>query len=129
MRWSAPLGLFVLLVVAGCSMMPGWTGGSGGPEYLDTDGDYRMSATLGVGEVLVLEMRDPSGPNYELAGASFDPALVSLASVMPDPDDGKRVLYTFKAQAKGETVIEVRIRPLPDGPLEAFKIVDLTVED
>ncbi|MBU1247214.1 MAG: hypothetical protein KKB70_00835 [Proteobacteria bacterium] len=129
MRWTTPLALLVVLVLAGCSMMPGWAGGEGGPARLDTDGNYRMSATIDVGEALVLEMRDPSGPNYELAGASFDPAVVSLDSLVPDPDEEKRVLYLFTARAKGETVIEMRIRPLPDVPLEAFKIIDLTVED
>ncbi len=130
MRLAVFISLFLsMAVIAGCSMVPSWAGGDSGPVRLDADNEFRMKVEMDLGETLILDVRDPSGSGYEMAGAKFDPEAVSLDAVMADPDNPKRVHYLFRAIGVGESVIEVRIRPSSGGPPEAYKFVELLIEE
>jgi hypothetical protein len=132
----APLRGFVLLagvllsslLCAGCSLLPGWAGGEDGLVHIDLDNEYRVRETMGIGETLLLDMRSPARSGYEMAGASFDPAVVRLDAVHPDPDDPERVHYVFVTLTPGDTLIEVTMLPVGGGEKVTYKIVDLTVD-
>ncbi|WP_022662359.1 hypothetical protein [Paucidesulfovibrio longus] len=118
--------LLALLAAAGCGMVPTWAGGDPGPVKVEADGEQAFAETVGLGEPLVLDMRDPGLSGYEFAGTAFDPAMFRLDSVL---EDGFRARYVFMPLAAGESTIVVRIQAKGGGPLETYKRVKVTVED
>ncbi len=130
MRLAVLISLLLSMVAfAGCAMVPSWAGGGSGPVRLDADNEFRMKVEMDLGETLILDMRDPGSSGYEMAGARFDPEAVSLDAVMADPENPRRVHYLFRAIGIGESEIEVRIRPISGGPPEAYKFVELLIEE
>lgn len=115
--------------MAGCSILPSWAGGDDSMKTVDADGEHTLRGTLDVGQILVVDMRDPARSGYELAGASFDPEMVKLDAVLREDDEPGRVRYVFRALAPGDTRMEIRMRSRDGDHLEAYKIIDLSVEE
>lgn len=104
----AALALCLLAAMqTGCARMPRMLGGSG-DLTLVLDGEQNHHASLAKGRALTLDMRDPAQSGYVFAGASFDPALLRMEGITPQP--GGRVRYQFVATATGETDIQIKIR-------------------
>ncbi|SKA84342.1 hypothetical protein SAMN02745704_01751 [Paucidesulfovibrio gracilis DSM 16080] len=115
-----------LLAAQGCSIMPSWVGGDPGPTELTVDGEQTFEETAYVGVPLTLDMRDPKLSGYVFAGVAFDPALLRLDSVL---EEDFRARYVFMPLRAGRGVVEVRIRDREGGPLETYKLVQVTVEE
>lgn len=126
-RWGLyGLAAVLLFGLAGCSMMPRWAGGSPGPTELTVDGEQNFEETAHVGLPLVLDMRDPGISGYTFAGVAFDPSLFQLDSVL---EEDFRARYAFTPLRPGKGVVEVRIRAQGGGPLETYKLIQVTVEE
>ncbi|MEF2146316.1 MAG: hypothetical protein V3573_12800 [Desulfovibrionaceae bacterium] len=129
---SKPVWLFFLLGLVvictagpGCSMVPTWVGGDPGPSEVQADGEQEFTESVTLGEILVLDMRDPGLSGYEFAGVVFDPAMFRLDTVL---EEDSRARYEFTALAVGESVVEVRIKSRSDSLVEIYKRITVTVE-
>jgi hypothetical protein len=123
------VGLCLLLLAAalpGCARMPRMLGGSSDVN-LTLDGEQVHEASLPRGRALTLEMRDPALSGYVFAGTAFDPDLLRLDGIEPQP--GGRVRYLFTAKAKGETDIQIKIKKNEPGYRpDVYKRVRVTIE-
>ncbi len=123
------LALPVALLLAACSLL-----GGPSPSVLKLDGDQRASASLDVGQTLVLDLRNPGAGGYQFAGASFNPAVLRLESNILSPGEDRagdfgRARFEFLALAPGRTEVVIKIhRPFEkDVPPEVYKAVDVRV--
>lgn len=108
-------------------MVPSWAGGEIGAEYVRLDDEYRVSEIVVVGQSLVLSVLKPRAAGYTLAGASFDPTMLRLDSVLDDPDDPQTVLYGFIAVEDGTTIVSIRAQKEGSDP-ETYKVLELKIE-
>ncbi|HWR04664.1 MAG TPA: hypothetical protein VN419_11670 [Humidesulfovibrio sp.] len=116
----------LLLLISACAHMPRMLGGS---EDLDLrlDGEQAHEASLPVGHVMVLDMRDPGQSGYVFSGTSFDPKLLRLDGIEPY-DGGRRVRYTFTSLAEGECDVVIKIKRNEPGYIpDIFKRVRVTI--
>lgn len=122
-----PLACLLLTLLAfGCAHMPHMLGGTYDLD-MQLDGEQVHEASLPVGSIMVLDMRDPALSGYAFAGTSFDSNLLRLDGIEPT-DGGKRVRYTFTALAEGECDVMVKIRkPEPGYRPDIFKRVRVTI--
>lgn len=122
LTWA--LLLLLLGSLPGCGL---W----GGPAVLKLDREQDFRQELTVGEQLVLDVRDPVPGGYQLAGTAFDPAVVRFSRY--DIGDAEvapgRLFFGFTALAPGDTLIEIRVKPIgtPDAMPEVYKRVLVTV--
>lgn len=125
-RLSICLAL-ALLLTAACGHMPRMLGGSGDLE-LRLDGEQVHEASLPMGRVMILDMRDPGQSGYLFSGTSFDSKLLRLDGIEPY-DGGRRVRYTFTALAEGECDVLIKIKKNEPGYRpDTFKRIRVTIE-
>lgn len=118
--------LALCLAPLGCARMPRMLGGTGDLE-LRLDGEQTHEASLPVGRILSLDMRDPGLSGYVFTGTVFNTSMMRLDSIEP-LDGGRRVRYTFTALAEGETEVAFKIRkPDPGYRPEVFKRVKVII--
>lgn len=118
--------LALCLAPLGCAHMPRMLGGTGDLE-LRLDGEQTHEASLPVGRILSLDMRDPGLSGYVFSGTVFNTSMMRLDGIEP-LDGGRRVRYTFTALAEGETEVAFKIRkPDPGYRPEVFKRVKVIV--
>lgn len=118
--------LALSLTPLGCAHMPRMLGGTGDLE-LRLDGEQTHEASLSVGRILSLDMRDPGLSGYVFSGTVFNTSMMRLDGIEP-MDGGRRVRYSFTALAEGETEVAFKIRkPDPGYRPEVFKRVKVIV--
>ena len=118
--------LALCLAPLGCAHMPRMLGGTGDLE-LRLDGEQTHEASLPVGRILSLDMRDPGLSGYVFTGTVFNTNMMRLDGIEP-MDGGRRVRYTFAALAEGETEVAFKIRkPDPGYRPEVFKRVKVII--
>lgn len=118
--------LALCLAPLGCAHMPRMLGGTGDLE-LRLDGEQTHEASLPVGRILSLDMRDPGLSGYVFSGTVFNTSMMRLDGIEP-LDGGRRVRYSFTALAEGETEVAFKIRkPDPGYRPEVFKRVKVIV--
>jgi len=118
--------LALCLAPLGCAHMPRMLGGTGDLE-LRLDGEQTHEASLPVGRILSLDMRDPGLSGYVFCGTVFNTSMMRLDGIEP-LDGGRRVRYSFTALAEGETEVAFKIRkPDPGYRPEVFKRVKVIV--
>lgn len=118
--------LALCLATLGCAHMPRMLGGTGDLE-LRLDGEQTHEASLPVGRILSLDMRDPGLSGYVFSGTVFNTSMMRLDGIEP-LDGGRRVRYSFTALAEGETEVAFKIRkPDPGYRPEVFKRVKVIV--
>jgi len=118
--------LALCLLAVGCAHMPRMLGGTGDLE-LRLDGEQTHEASLPVGRILSLDMRDPGLSGYVFTGTVFNTNMMRLDGIEP-MDGGRRVRYTFTALAEGETEVAFKIRkPDPGYRPEVFKRVKVII--
>lgn len=118
--------LALCLAPLGCAHMPRMLGGTGDLE-LRLDGEQTHEASLPVGRILSLDMRDPGLSGYVFTGTVFNTNMMRLDGIEP-MDGGRRVRYTFTALAEGETEVAFKIRkPDPGYRPEVFKRVKVII--
>ena len=115
---------FSLLLLGGCSTMPRMLGGAGGDATLNLDGEQKHELTLARGRSLVLDMRDPTGKGYTLAGAAFNTDHIRLEGM--EQVEG-RVRYQFTTLRSGDSDIQIKILKAGQRP-EVFKFVSVKVD-
>lgn len=118
--------LALSLLPLGCAHMPRMLGGTG-DQQLRLDGEQIHEASLPVGRILSLDMRDPGLSGYVFSGTVFNTTMMRLDGIEPF-DGGRRVRYTFTALAEGETEVAFKIRkPDPDYRPEVYKRVKVVI--
>jgi len=124
------LALLALLLLTaalpGCLSMPKMLGGTSDVTLI-LDGEQVHEVTLAMGNMLTLDMRDPSLSGYVFAGTLFDPDQLRLDGIVR-PDSG-RVRYMFAATAKGESDIQIKIKKEEPGYRpDVYKRVHVTIK-
>lgn len=130
-RVTAPLSVLpvlalLLFTLAGCASMPRMLGGDASDSSIRLDGDLKHEATVVVGRLLVLDVRDPSSKGFAFAGVSFDPTMLRLEGI-EEPKGEARARYQFLALVPGVTDVFIKIHQ-PGKKPEVFKQVTVTVE-
>ena len=131
--FSRPFPLLALLALLlltatlpGCLSMPKMLGGTG-DVVLNLDGEQDHEVTLVMGNMLTLDMHDPSLSGYVFAGTLFNPDQLRLDGIVR-PGSG-RVRYMFAATAKGESDIQIKIRKEEPGYRpDVYKRVHVTIQ-
>ena len=122
----ALLALLLTTTLPGCLSMPKMLGGTS-DVTLTLDGEQVHEVTLAMGNMLTLDMRDPSLSGYVFAGTLFDPDQLRLEGIVR-PDLG-RVRYMFAATAKGESDIQIKIKKEEPGYRpDVYKRVHVTIQ-
>jgi len=118
--------VMLLLTLAGCAAFPHMFGGDASDTLVRLDGDQKHEATVVVGRMLVLDVRDPASKGYTFAGVSFDPTMLRLEGI-DQPKGEARARYQFQTLAQGVTDVFIKIHQ-PGKKPEVFKQVTVTVE-
>lgn len=122
--------LTIILLLCGCGVFSSDTSGLEPNETLTLDDDFEMAATIGKGELISLDMREPVKSGYVIVGTSFDPEVLSLVHYLQYDDDGdRRVQYIFKAAGDGGTDVLIKMEPSGGGQIEIYKRVTVNIGD
>ncbi|MDD3311802.1 hypothetical protein [Pseudodesulfovibrio sp.] len=95
---------------------------------LALDDGFEFSAAVDKGDVLGLDMPQPSQPGYRIEGAAFDPTVFRLDHFLTyDRDGAPRAQYMFTVLEDGASDILIKMRNGESGPVELFKRVSVNV--
>lgn len=109
-------------------MVPSWAGGESGALHVRLGRDFQVDERVAVGQSLIVSVPKPRSADYQLAGASFDPTMLRLDSVLDDPDEQDVVVYGFVVLESGMTILTINSRKGDAGEPEAYKSVELRIE-